>query len=278
MEDKASDNDNHPSSFFTNKELEVCDILLQLPSLILQSETSRYNIKVRWGVTKRRILNRPSQPAIGHEEASQSETPLISSLPIEAHERPNDLKRKREDLSDIINDLTKHRESFKKEDAGVMRHNERRMIEVEEDDDCVVVEFKERKQESMSCCNVPDLPIGIPDLPLGIPDLNVPLIEEEKEVDDCVIVVEDDDCVIVVEDDDCVIVDSAQAFDLNVPHKVEEENIVRVEPTQVLDQDVVNKVLIKAMAAEARKRRMRIYRVKNLFAATRQRYPKLVYG
>ncbi len=269
MEDKASDNDNPPSSFFTNKELEVCDILLQLPSLILQSETSRNTIKVRWGVTKRRILNRPSQPAIDHEEASQSETPLISSLPIEAHERPRNLKRKREDLSDIINDLTKHRESFKKENVGVMRHNERRMIEVEDDDDCVVVEFKERKQESMSCCNVPDLPIGIPDLPLGIPDLNVPLIEEEKEVDDCVI---------VVEDDDCVIVDSAQAFDLNVPHEVEEENIVRVEPTQVLDQDVANKVLIKAMAAEARKRRMRIYRVKNLFAATRQRYPKLVYG
>jgi hypothetical protein len=40
------------------------------------------------------------------------------------------------------------------------------------------VELKERKQESMSCCNVPDLPPGIP-------DLNVPLIEEE-EVDDCV--------------------------------------------------------------------------------------------
>ncbi len=52
----------------------------------------------------------------------------------------------------------------------------------------------------------------MPHLPPGIPDLNVPLIEEEME-------------------DDCVIVDSAQAFDLNVPHEVEveEENIVRVE-------------------------------------------------
>uniref|UniRef100_A0A2N9IQJ4 Uncharacterized protein n=1 Tax=Fagus sylvatica TaxID=28930 RepID=A0A2N9IQJ4_FAGSY len=261
MEEKARDNDNPLSSFFTNKELEVCDILLQLPSLILQSETSRYTFKVRWGVTKKRILIRPSQPAIDHEEASQSETPLISSLPIEAHERPRNLKRKREDLSDIINDLTKHRESFKKEIAGVKSHNERRRIEQDDDDDCVIVEFKERKQESMSCCNVPDLPIGIP-------DLNVPLIEEDKE----------DDCVIVEEDNDCVIVDSAQGFDLNVPLEVEEENIVRVEPTQVLDQDVANKVLIMAMAAEARKRRMRIYRVKNLFAANRPRYPKLVYG
>ena len=116
------------------------------------------------------------------------------------------------------------------------------------------MELKERKQELMSCCNVPHLPPGIP-------DLNVPLIEEEME-------------------DDCVIVDSAQAFDLNVPHEVEveEENIVRVEPTQMLDLDVPNKVCNKVMAAEARKRRMGIYRLKNLFATTRPRYPKPVYG
>ena len=47
MEDKARDNDNPPSPLFTNKELEVCDILLQLPSLILQSETCLYTYKVR---------------------------------------------------------------------------------------------------------------------------------------------------------------------------------------------------------------------------------------
>jgi hypothetical protein len=47
-------------------------------------------------------------------------------LPIEAHERPKNLKRKREDLLDIINDLTKHRESFKREIVEVKSHNERR--------------------------------------------------------------------------------------------------------------------------------------------------------
>ena len=36
------------------------------------------------------------------------------------------MKRKREDLLDIINDLTKHRESFKREIVEVKSHNERR--------------------------------------------------------------------------------------------------------------------------------------------------------
>ncbi len=46
----------------------------------------------------------------------------------------------------------------------------------------------------------------------------------------------------------------------------------------MLDLDVPNKVCNKVMAAEARKRRMGIYRLKTLFATTRPRYPKPVYG
>jgi hypothetical protein len=50
-----------------------------------------------------------------HEEASQSETPLISCLPIEAHERPKNLKRKREDLLDMmIVEVKSHNERRRK--------------------------------------------------------------------------------------------------------------------------------------------------------------------
>ena len=75
--------------------------------------------------------------------------------------------------------MTKSKELFKREMAEVKGHNERTMIEEGEDDNCVIAESKERKQELMGWS------MGPP----GIPDLNFPPIEEEEEEDDCVIVV-----------------------------------------------------------------------------------------
>ena len=219
MEDKGSNNGNPTTSpLFTNKELEVCEILLQLPSVILQSKKfSRYTFKVTWGCTKPRSTLPSSVPACidktsRTESESESETPVSYCLP---HKKPKNLKRKRDDfLFDIINQFTKHIESFKKEIANEKSHNNEKL--------------KERKQaeELMSSCMAP----------LGIPDLNVPLDHDSSQayfdlnVDNSTL------------DEDCVIVKSAPAFDLN-DTPLDDDDCVIVEPAQVFDLDVAKKLL-----------------------------------
>ena len=216
MEHKGSNNGNPTSPLFTNKDLEVCEILLQLPSVILQSKFSRYTFKVTWGCTKPRSTL-PSVPA-GIDKTSrtesESETP-VSCLPIEAHKKPKNLERKRDELLfDIINQFTKRIESFKKEIANEKSHNNEKL--------------KERKQaeELMSSCMAP----------LGIPDLNVPLDHDSSQayfdlnVDNSTL------------DEDCVIVKSAPAFDLN-DTPLDDDDCVIVEPAQVFDLDVAKKLL-----------------------------------
>ena len=170
MEDKGSNNGNPTTSpLFTNKELEVCEILLQLPSVILQSKKfSRYTFKVTWGCTKPRSTLPSSVPACidktsrtESESESESETPVYC-LP---HKKPKNLKRKRDDLLfDIINQFTKRIESFKKEIANVKTHNNEKLKEL-----------RKQEEELMSSCMAPLL---------GIPDLN----ETPLDDDDCAIV------------------------------------------------------------------------------------------
>ena len=210
MEHKGSNNGNPTSPSFTNKELEVCEILLQLPSVILQSKFSRYTFKVTWSCTKPRSTL-PSVPA-GIDKTSrtesESETP-VSCLPIEAHKKPKNLERKRDELLfDIINQFTKRIESFKKEIANVKTHNNEKLKEL-----------RKQEEELMSSCMAPLL---------GIPDLNVPL---DLNVDSTTL------------DEDCVIVKSAPAFDLNET-PLDDDDCAIVEPAlQVFDHlDVAKKL------------------------------------
>jgi len=213
MEDKGSSYNGNPttSSLFTNKELEVCEILLQLPSVILQSKKfSRYTFKVTWGCTKPRSTL-PSVPACidktsRTESESESETPVSYCLP---HKKPKNLKRKRDDfLFDIINQFTKRIESFKKEIANVKTQNNEKLKEL-----------RKQEEDLMSSCMAPLL---------GIPDLNVPL---DLNVDSTTL------------DEDCVIVKSAPAFDLNET-PLDDDDCVIVEPAlQVFDHlDVAKKL------------------------------------
>lgn len=185
MEDKSS-----PSPSFTNKELEVSEILLQLTSLILRSKFSRYTFKATWGCTKPRTSL--SEPGIDRTSRTESETP-VSCLPINvavAHKKPKNLKRKRDELFEIINQFSKRIESFKKEIANVKSHNEKLKS--------FNSKLKERKQELMSSCMSP----------LGIPDLNVPL-DHVKSFQSQAFDLN------ATLDEDCEFVESAQGFDLN---------------------------------------------------------------
>ena len=217
MEDKGSNNGNPTTSpLFTNKELEVCEILLQLPSVILQSKKfSRYTFKVTWGCTKPRstlpssvpaCIDKTSRTESESESESESETPVSYCLP---HKKPKNLKRKRDDLLfDIINQVTKRIESFKKEIANVKTHNNEKLKEL-----------RKQEEELMSSCMAPLL---------GIPDLNVPL---DLNVDSTTL------------DEDCVIVKSAPAFDLNET-PLDDDDCAIVEPAlQVFDHlDVAKKL------------------------------------
>ena len=222
MEHKGSNNGNPTSPLFTNKELEVCEILLQLPSVILQSKKfSRYTFKVTWGCTKPRSTLPSSVPACidktsRTESESEGETPVSYCLP---HKKPKNLKRKRDDLLfDIINQFTKRIESFKKEIANVKTHNNEKLKEL-----------RKQEEELMSSCMAP----------LGIPDLNVPLDHDSSQayfdlnVDNSTL------------DEDCVIVKSAPAFDLNET-PLDDDDCAIVEPAlQVFDHLDVAKMLFE---------------------------------
>ena len=203
MEHKAP-----PSPSFTNKELEVSEILLQLPSLILQSKFDRHTFKATWGCTKPRYTSL-SEPGIDKTSRTESETP-VSCLPIVAvaHKKPKNLKRKRDELFEIINQFSKRIESFKKEIANVKSHNETLKS--------FNSKLKERKQELMSSCM----------RSLGIPDLNVPL-DHVKSFQSQAFDLND------TLDEDCEIVESALGFDLN--ETLNDDDCVVVEPAQVVD-------------------------------------------
>ena len=203
MEHKAP-----PSPSFTSKELEVSEILLQLPSLILQSKFDRHTFKATWGCTKPRYTSL-SEPGIDKTSRTESETP-VSCLPIVvvAHKKPKNLKRKRGELFEIINQFSKRIESFKKEIANVKSHNETLKS--------FNSKLKERKQELMSSCM----------RSLGIPDLNVPL-DHVKSFQSQAFDLND------ALDEDCEIVESALGFDLN--ETLNDDDCVVVEPAQVVD-------------------------------------------
>ncbi|KAH7849034.1 hypothetical protein Vadar_012027 [Vaccinium darrowii] len=121
------------STSFTDYEIEIADILLNFPNLIIQSE-SRYRFSVKWGFKRRRsaIKFNPSQlPSVQIEkeretrpkvkaEASSPATPLSFS-PSESDGKSKDSikkaskKRTREEWIGIIDGLIQQRELLRGE-------------------------------------------------------------------------------------------------------------------------------------------------------------------
>lgn len=123
-------------TMFTENELDVCDILLDLEDLFFQSD-SRTKFSFKWGATKRRsaIDSTPSPPRLPclqkpkHEEreidskipklkteVTSPSTPLAFS-PSESEEKSkkNSKKMPRKKWSDIIDGLTQRKELLTRE-------------------------------------------------------------------------------------------------------------------------------------------------------------------
>lgn len=243
------------------RENQVAEILVKLPTLILEFECGRGILPQSWGRKKKRSAISVNPKA---EEASSPATPLSFS-PSESDENPTSLfrrnvslKRKREHFLKIIQDLTKDNDLLSGEIKNVKCYFEKLKD--------YNLKLKAKKQElshgpstegdivhKQQQLQFPGVPphhptvilnqtaafglattsLGVPLLssndvgPIGIPDLNLPL-EESMSVEFC------------------------EPLDVNV--------------------SVANRNLSRAMAAQARQNRLHIYRFKNSIGISKPRY------
>ncbi|XP_061373301.1 uncharacterized protein LOC133315652 [Gastrolobium bilobum] len=124
---------NTYSSMLTPREIEVLEILAELPTLILKSESSR-GFPFTWGRKRRRSAIRvapsPSSPPPLKAEASSPATPLSFS-PSESEDKHTlfrrnvSLKRKREHYLKITEELTKDNNLLHGEIKNVKRYLEK---------------------------------------------------------------------------------------------------------------------------------------------------------
>ncbi|CAK9178416.1 unnamed protein product [Ilex paraguariensis] len=175
-ESTSEDSQSSLSSSFSEYEIEVADIILNLPSLIAESE-SRNRQRFTWGTTRKRsvidsgtasgtspsrIRSSPS-PSLqrtslvqnelerGPEVKVESTSPVtpLSFSPSESDEkskkapRKNSKKRSREEWLEIIDGLTQRRELLKGEVETVRNYYNKLKA--------TNVELKAKKQELSSC-------------------------------------------------------------------------------------------------------------------------------
>ncbi|KAK7352243.1 hypothetical protein VNO80_17662 [Phaseolus coccineus] len=242
------------------RENQVAEILVKLPTLILEFECGRGILPQSWGRKKKRSTISVNPKA---EEASSPATPLSFS-PSESDENPTSLfrrnvslKRKREHCLKIIQDLTKDNDLLSGEIKNVKCYFEKlkdynlklkaKKQELSHGPRQGVMVQKQPQQQLQfpGVAHHPTLILnqtpfgltttlsGVPPLssndvgPIGIPDLNLPL-EESMSVEFC------------------------EQLDVNV--------------------SVANRNLSRAMAAQARQNRLHIYRFKNSIGISKPRY------
>ncbi|KAK8347248.1 hypothetical protein V6Z11_A06G003900 [Gossypium hirsutum] len=206
-------------SVFTMEDIEVANILLELPRLILRPPPS----SCTWGCRRKRSVSTssppllPSSAVVGPVEnivSSSPDTPL-SFCPSEADEKPlplppkkkassvNILKRKKEQLLEMVEDFT-HRNELLKRDIEIKR----KLLDQQLAEN---LELKSKKQKLNQCVLTPEstqisvgqhqqgIPSRVHHQPLtmdrmvemmsmlpsskGIPDLNVSAEEAFMDVD-----------------------------------------------------------------------------------------------
>ncbi|PON70723.1 hypothetical protein PanWU01x14_077490 [Parasponia andersonii] len=300
------------SHFFSENEIEVAGILLQLPELILGHHLNLGRLPF-WRSKRRRSAlndnddtqndNHQSSPApplpkaeeqpltVTKVEASSPATPLSFS-PSESDEKPKPLKRKvhlkrkREEWLEIINELTERRELLKREKETVSRYFDKLKA--------FNSELKARKDELITGNKrqTPNLENGQNlNLVTELDQLQPKVSSSSLPTDSSQVLHQPplvtNQTVQVPKTSQNIHHSGTQmvsssgfannnASPIGLPDlnlSVSAEESYVAEAYQPLDLAMANKNLSRIMATEARRRRLQIYRVKNSIAANKLRYP-----
>lgn len=301
----------------TKDEIEVSEILLQLPHLISESE-SLPRFSFEWGAKRRRsaLASNPSilrfrltlsSSALRHgtcggggsvagpsceteggppavkvkAEASSPATPLSFSPSSESDEKPKShlkrkvqVKRKREEWLEIIDGLTQRRDLLKGEVENVKRYHDKLKA--------FNLELKTRKQEFSL-----GLTMENPHLENNKSIVKSPAPENQNHHQQRQLIMDQavqrseigenfenlSSKMSILPSSNGVGMVNNNVGPLGIPDlNFSPDECVGMDSSQPFDLNLTNKNLSRAMAAQARQRRIQIYRVKNSIAASKLRF------